>query len=246
MRILIFCALKEEALPIVRMLHLHQKGISPCIYQGEWKRHSIELAVTGCGKKNTLKACSYVLTMSPDLFVSCGFAGGLDQKLEVGDVVLAEQLLFWEEGSLLDEPRICSLEESYKKFKTIFQRTFSGTVLTTHRVIHRSEEKKNLARCFSALAVDMESGYAAQYASDKGVPFLALKVVTDTADEDLKIDFSPWLGENGDLRKFRMVGSLLTQPHQWRWFLKMMWSGIKAKKALAESVRTLIEGLENA
>lgn len=243
MRILIFCALKEEAIPIVRILNLRQTEKLSRVYQGEFDSHFIRLFVTGWGRKNTESACDLFFKELPNLFISCGFAGGLDQNLKAGDTVLADQILFWEEGSLMDEPQTVSFKESYEKFTGTFQRAFRGTLLTTHRVIYRSEEKKKLAYRLKALAVDMESGYAAQYASKKGVPFLALRTITDTVDEDLKIDFSPWIDKNGNIRRYRMLRDLLIQPRQWSYFFQVVFSGIKAKKSLAESMKDLIKAL---
>jgi adenosylhomocysteine nucleosidase len=59
----------------------------------------------------------------------------------------------------------------------------AGCVLTWHELVHDGQLKEQLRARFGADCVDMETGYVARLCTARGVPFLAVRGISDRADE---------------------------------------------------------------
>lgn len=69
-----------------------------------------------------------------------------------------------------------------------------GTLLTGDRFVSTQAESEALRTAFpQALAVDMESAAVAQVCHDYGVPFGAVRTVSDRADDQAHVDFPHFL-----------------------------------------------------
>ena len=94
--ICILGALREEINLIRRQMTVAEqfKVGRADVWTGDWEGVRIILVRTGIGKDCALSALKKVLNrVSPSLIISIGYAGGLDPKLKIGDVVLAEHVL---------------------------------------------------------------------------------------------------------------------------------------------------------
>src|SRR5208283_241790 len=73
MHVLVCFALKEEA-ALFRKIAADKPGVA--------------IIVTGVGRKNAEKSLrEFLATNSPELVLTCGFAGGLNPDLKLGDIV---------------------------------------------------------------------------------------------------------------------------------------------------------------
>ena len=95
-QICIFGALREE-INLIRgkMMVEEQFKIGQAdAWTGKWDGVDIILVRTGIGKNCALSALEQVLNLvNPSLILSIGYAGGLNTKLKVGDVILANHVL---------------------------------------------------------------------------------------------------------------------------------------------------------
>lgn len=80
------------------------------------------------------------------------------------------------------------------------------------RVAVTATEKRELRERTGAAAVDMESAAIAGKASAWGVPFFAIRAVSDTAQEDMPLDFNLYRGADGRFSRFRIALAALTRP----------------------------------
>lgn len=119
---------------------------------------------TGVGEKSTrTRLGSFLAQHTPNLLVSSGFAGALNDKLQVGDLLLAEN---FSAGPLLE-------------LATAIPAT-TASLTTAHSVIDSAETRRQIGETTRAAAVDMETEFIAELCASRGVPMLSLRVITDT------------------------------------------------------------------
>ena len=107
----------------------------------------------GIGAEAARRAAEATIEMySPDVIYSAGFAGALDPKLKVGDVLLPRRLVNAGDGSS-------------------FEMEIGGGVLVSFGAVAGKDQKKKLRESFSADAVDMEAAAVARAAQLRGVRF---------------------------------------------------------------------------
>ena len=131
--------------------------------------------------------------------ISFGVAGGLDPSLKPGDIVLATEVVAgdarWLAGLSLNEEVIASL--------ALKRRIVRGGLAGAEEVVVAQARKAALWLQTGAAAVDMESHIAAAYAADAGLPFAALRVISDSAHRSLPALAKSAIRPDGkvDLRK---------------------------------------------
>jgi adenosylhomocysteine nucleosidase len=159
MSTLICFALKEEAAPFQKIAAV---------------RNDISVLLTGIGKANAEKSLrEFLAKNSPELVLTCGFAGGLNSNLKIGDAIF---------------------ETQNSKLKTQNSLLASGAkpvkFFCADRVAVTVAEKKQLREQTGADAVEMESAAIHEICRERGIPCATIRVISDTANEDLPLDFN--------------------------------------------------------
>jgi adenosylhomocysteine nucleosidase len=121
--------------------------------------------------------------------LSTGFCGALDPALRVGDIVV-----------------------SGEGFPGIGARCVRGEIWSADRVAVSAEEKRQLWQQTGAVAVEMESAAVRERARAWGLPFHAVKVVSDTADEDLPLNFNHYRDGEGRFQLQRIAAAAIWRP----------------------------------
>jgi adenosylhomocysteine nucleosidase len=155
--------------------------------QIEWRAGRWWLVANGPGPRLVEQALAGDWRV--DAVLSVGFCGALDPDLRIGDIVVSG-----------DVPRRASGP---------FVR---GEILSIDRVAVTAEQKRRLRAESGAAAVEMESAAVAAKARQWGVPFGCVRVVSDTAGEDLPLDFNEYRAASGRLELARIAGAALLRP----------------------------------
>jgi len=79
-------------------------------------------------------------------------------------------------------------------------------------MITSAEEKQSLAAKFGAVAVDMESAAIARVCAEQGIPFAAVRAISDTADEALPEAVARFFRSDGRLQPITVVAEVLKEP----------------------------------
>ena len=199
---LVCFALKEEAAPF-RKTAAGRLDVSICI--------------TGIGRKNAEKAvreflaggASVPASRSPDtppsqarlastlappeLVLTCGFAGGLNPDLKLGDIVFETSFSSRSRGNEtqtktnFETPHVVSynLDE-----KLLAAGAKPAKFYCADRIAVTVAEKKKLRAETGADAVEMESAAIHAVCRERGIPCATVRVISDTASEDLPLDFN--------------------------------------------------------
>ena len=183
MHTLICFALKEEAAPFHK------------IAGGLLRSHHISILLTGIGRQNAekslrefLNSCRSrgnetqiknesetpdVVSYEPNLVLTCGFAGGLNPDLKLGEVVF--------ELSTHNAQLSTRLLATGAKPATFFCADHIATTVA---------EKKKLRAETGADAVEMESAAIHAVCRERGILCATVRVISDTVNEDLPLDFN--------------------------------------------------------
>jgi hopanoid-associated phosphorylase len=163
--------------------------------------------------------------------ISFGIAGGLCPTLRPGDVVVATEVVAtevvagasrWQAGFALSEELIAGtgLRNS---------RVVHGGLVGVEQVVAACAGKAALHSETGAIAVDMESHIAAAYAADAGLPFAALRVVSDPAGRALPALAVAAIKPNGDIDLGKVLRGVARNPLSLR---ALVSSGLDFNRAL--------------
>jgi adenosylhomocysteine nucleosidase len=166
-------ALPAESSDFVRLL------TRPVIYaregvesiRGQIHGRSVAIFHTGVGEKRCrVHIEKFLRQQQLKYLISTGFAGALDQELQVGNLLLSEN---FSSRELLDSPYLDLANDGL----------FVGKLATVPSVIDSTSERDRWATESGAAAVDMETEFIAAACADLQVPMLSLRVISDTRSE---------------------------------------------------------------
>ncbi|MGL4314623.1 MAG: phosphorylase [Sphingomonas sp.] len=182
------------------------------------------VAVPGGGNAAGLEAAlENQLEFFPDvaLILSCGIAGALDPALGVGDVVLhippfvPSDVEGRARGASPDARVSASLDTNgLWRLEKLLPEAHHGAILGQDHIAASPAEKARLHAATGALAVDMESHVAARVAQRHGLPFAAIRVISDTARDALPPAALVGMNPDGSMALGRVLASLARQPTQ--------------------------------
>ena len=156
--------------------------------------------VIGMGKDRAMSSVAALLDgpASPGLLLCIGFTGALRDELGTGDLVISQRHYAVGQNSWIDADQEClSLAQDSLKKVTGLQ-YFVADTLTVPGVVSGAAEKGRLANASTAWAVNMEDYWTAKVAAERGIPFLSVRAVLDTARQELPSQISR-LADKGPL-----------------------------------------------
>jgi len=169
-------------------------------------------AIAGGGDAVRLERELEALAASATAILSSGLAGALDPELKVGDVVIgtvARPSPHAGEGS--DGVPSVILMDRLARLASFARR---GLVFGSDTPVASGAEKAALHRNTGAMAIDMESHVAARVAARHGLPFAAVRVISDAADATLPPAALAGMRPDGGIAIGAILVSLARDPGQ--------------------------------
>jgi adenosylhomocysteine nucleosidase len=165
-----------------------------------------------CSSSDPQQLRALLATFDPSTIrgvISFGVAGGLCPSLKPGDVVVATEVIAgdsrWLAGLALSEELIVGTGIGRS-------RVVEGGIVGVERIIAAQAAKAALRSETGAVAVDMESHIAADYAAAAGLPFAALRVISDPAGRALPPLAVAAIKPNGDIDLRKVLRGLARNP----------------------------------
>lgn len=168
-------------------------------------------------------ALATTITPATSAILSIGIAGALSPELEVGDAVIAERVVTANEAFETDAKWTARLAAALPD-------AHIGAILGRGAVADSADVKAALFESSRADAVDMESHLAARAARERGLPFAALRVISDRADQSLPRAVLTAINPDGSIALGRVLLSVLARPGQIRALIR---TGRESEKAFA-------------
>ena len=175
----------------------------------------------GIGYQAGKRAAEAVIEYAkPDLLIAAGLAGGLKPGWTLGRTLVAAEVVD---------------EATGRRFKTA---SGEGTVVSS-RAIAGAAKKRELASRFAADLVDMEGAAVAEVAEAHGIPFLAVKAVSDEMDFELP-PLQRFVDANGSFGGARFGFWAAWHPRWWPAIARLKRRSEVAAEALAGKLREVI------
>ncbi|HWX31892.1 MAG TPA: hypothetical protein VNZ53_31220 [Steroidobacteraceae bacterium] len=168
------------------------------------------VAVSGMGCAAAGLAAARLIEAGASALMSFGLAGGLDPSLGAGSVVLPREVIS------LNGARCLTSTAWREQLRTAIARqrpVADGILLSSLDVIDAVADKAAAFRDTGAVAVDMESIGVAQVAAAHGLPFVAVRVIVDTAADVLPRAVVA-ASRAGQVSLRRLVGGLAVAPFE--------------------------------
>jgi adenosylhomocysteine nucleosidase len=218
----LICAIPQE------LAHLRAILADPCSTQaahtvfdtGTIDGHDVVLAGSGMGKVNA----ALVTTLLADRFgcrtiVFTGVAGGLDPRLAIGDIVIAD-LLIQHDAGVVENERVRTYQPGHapvinptdrlgypvdnELLDRVKQRLAGvsiagqivyGTVLSGDQYLNCETTRDRLLRELGGQAIEMEGGAVAQVCEAFGIPWLVIRALSDLAGGNALFDFTAFVDQ---------------------------------------------------
>jgi adenosylhomocysteine nucleosidase len=215
--IVLFAALRQELAGLERGLVGREESAAgnKRLLRGYYQGCPVLLAQTGPGKQNATEATRIVLaSYSPRAAVCIGFAGALKAELEGGDLVLCSSLYYLDGQGKLSDPLSCDsalVELASEASRSAGLGLHLGCSVTVDEECVLPGIKEGLGRRVRADVVEMENYWLAQVAAERGVPFVAVRAISDTLFQTLPEGCS-FMDERGETPMAEVVFHTIRHP----------------------------------
>jgi len=202
---LIICAIKNEAKPFLTALEnvKEEKCASLKLHHGTINGTKVTVVRCGVGLKKAAAATQTLIDSLPiSRMIMSGTAGGVEEKLKIGDTIVSEEILYHEsnikppqndssfdvdtafkadESLLLNAKK--AIENNPPSQKVYFGRITSGSKFLSGKGF------KEVAEKFYPMCVDMETAAVAHVCAINKIPFIAVRSITDTPKKSGILNF---------------------------------------------------------
>jgi len=206
MKVLITFAVEAEFAPW-RLADFRPVGFAAGeMYGARIGEAELRVLLTGMGNDAARRAVEAAFGERPDFCISSGVAGSLRPTCAVGDILVARAVrssvcrgILAGENHMVECAARCGAHPVHMFWSS------EGLVRTVG-------EKYALG--LEADAVEMESYTVLAEAARRGVPAVAIRAVSDTADEELPYDFDRARDARGQIRLFGVLAQVARRPQR--------------------------------
>jgi adenosylhomocysteine nucleosidase len=229
MRTAIVSAMHEERSAVLALLPDEQKQVAGGreFWVGHLHGQEVVAVLSRIGKvAAATTATALIERFHVDRIVFTGVAGGLASGVNRGDVVIADAFLQHDldaspifpryEVPLYETDRFATDATLTEQLAVAVRTALHGTqvhrglVVSGDRFVSSAAESQALMQALpDALAVEMEGAAFAQVCHDYGVPFAAVRTVSDRADDAAHGDFLTFIDEVASRHSAAIVAAFL-------------------------------------
>jgi len=217
-RVAIVAALEREVRPLVKDWRVTEKEHDGRRFRF-FEKGEVVLVCAGVGGGAARRAAEAVISnFAPELICSAGFAGALDPKLSVGDVIRPEFVINAGDGSRVS--------------------LGSGAgILVSFGSVASPEQKAKLRESYGAQAVDMEAAAVGRSAETHGIRFAAVKVISDAVNFEFP-SMERFVDADGRFSEGRFAWFAVLRPWLWPQVIQLARNSNRAARALCFSLRS--------
>jgi adenosylhomocysteine nucleosidase len=226
-KLAIVAALEREVRPLVRTWRIHDQAQASRPFRFFEKENTV-LVCGGIGAEAARRATEAVISLyAPTLICSAGFAGALDPGLRVGDVLEPCQVINFADASRIETEKLAN--------------TPPDKILITYNGVATPAQKRTLRDSYAADAVDMEAAAVARAAEVRGIPFAAVKVISDEVDFVFP-SMERFVDSSGRFHEAQFAIYAAVRPWLWPRVIHLARNSNRASRALCARLEQLVAG----
>jgi len=215
-KLAIVAALEREVRPLVTAWSQSEKEHEGRRYRFFQRGQSV-LVCGGIGAVAARRATEAVMAIfDPQSLCSAGFAGALEGKLQVGDILRPRTVINASDGSAV------TLGDG-------------EGILISFMEVASPAQKSKLRESYSADAVDMEAAAVARAAESRNIRFTAVKAISDVADFDLP-PMDRFVSSDGSFSEMRFAWFAAIRPWLWPRVARLAANSRRASHALCREL----------
>ena len=157
------------------------------------------------------------------IIINCGVAGAIAPHCRVGDVVISEGVVEYDEaeagwqktGFYQADPEMIQTAHGISNGLPHGNKVTSGIIVSGDHVIDSNEKKEALWKHFRGLCVEQEGAGVASICDVHNIPWIVIRGISDLADEHVISDFKKNVelaAHHASLVTFEMIQNLLIDP----------------------------------
>lgn len=215
----VISAMDEELLEVIKNLNTEKIVFNKFeFYKTEISGKDVVLGICGIGKVN---AAMFTQTMidhfGTEFIINIGVAGSMDEKVGIGDLVIGTDYIYHDFDCTLIGYKVGEIprfnerfrtEEkyvniAYEKAKKVLNegKIFKGRIATGDVFVASKDSKNKIKADVNPLCCEMESAAIVHVCHANGVKYLALRSISDNANDEADVDFDTFVLESAKIVK---------------------------------------------
>lgn len=244
----VVAAMPQEIAPFLRRISRYGKERTRgCnLFRFEMAGVPVALIESGMGPKHAAAATeALIASAAPSCILNFGFAGGVLTGTGVGELVLAERVLFLEDGRLNEmpppDPRLTRLvAEALAPAPITLQQ---GTFVTAAVITSKTTLAGLLDAGVKHPMLEMETAALLRVAAAAGVPVVALRGVSDGAAEELGFSLEEFCDDELSISVPRVLKTIAIKPWIIPQLIRLSGNTKRAGRSLALGVELALRAL---
>lgn len=248
----LIAAMPEEIAPLLRLAGpcKRERAGGFTLHRGTIGNHDVCLIQSGMGQLNAAAATRALITTArPEVIISFGFAGAIAPGPAVGDIVVAGRLLHHHDR-LFAEQQGVTPEQAERLAATLAKacrdngfHVFRGTFVTADHILTKRTLAGQLPAGAKHPVVEMETAAVARVAALAGIPLVAVRAISDGANDELGFAITEFTDREMNIRLWRVLWTILKKPWLVPQLLRLARNAKTAGKNLAVAVAATVLSL---
>ncbi|ASK63115.1 5'-methylthioadenosine/S-adenosylhomocysteine nucleosidase [Virgibacillus phasianinus] len=201
---------EEVALLIENMTNKKEQTVANCLFvSGVIAGKDVVLLKSGIGKVNAAMATTILHErFNPDYVINTGSAGGFDENLEIGDIVVSSQVVHhdvdvtafdYAYGQVPGMPAMFAADSQLAALATNAVKSLAisskeGIIATADTFMANPGHVKRIKEKFPAMiAAEMEAAAVAQVCHQYNKPFVVIRALSDIAGKESTVSFDAFI-----------------------------------------------------
>jgi len=246
MKVLVTFAVEAEFAPwrkLRKFRFIDYRGLR--LWRSDAGNVEITALVTGMGAEAAAQAMDLMMKMADgdqyfDVCISSGLAGALTDSLAVEEIIAPQGLVVEQKHAHQTSERM-EVDAELRSQALELGAKCTDCLFTTDQVLVKAEQKRNCSS--KAQAVDMESFEIVKQACAWGARAVVIRAISDSAKEDLPINFNLTLSGEKQVSVGKVVLELAKNPLRLPSLLRFAKQSRRAAGALANFLEKYVPAL---